>query len=53
MTGGGKDVLTVRVPVQAVDLREVGREILHCCAGFLQQDHQPELALYKELSAST
>ena len=53
LAGGGKDVLAVRVPVQAVDLREMCCEVLHRRAGFLQQDHQPESALYRGLGAPT
>lgn len=36
LTGGGKNVLTVWVPVQAVDLGEVSSQILHRCTGLLQ-----------------
>ena len=53
LAGGGKDVLAVRVPVQAVDLREVCCEVLHRRAGFLQQDHQPQSALYRGLGTPT
>lgn len=36
LTGGGENVLTVWVPVQAVDLGEMGCQILYRCTGFLQ-----------------
>ena len=42
-------MLDVWVPVQAMDFGEVGCEVLHCGAGFLQQDQHRVLSIYKSL----
>lgn len=46
---GSKNVLDVWVPVQAMDFGEVGCEVLHSGAGFLQQDQHWVLSVHKSL----
>lgn len=53
LTGGGQNVFVVRVPIQAVDFREMGCQILHSSAWFLKAERKVLLESFQKRPQQT